>query len=157
MLNSEDIASKAQGISAAELLAKLESKNISQSTKLILVGLMICAIMNQMKLSDFAALFDKIFPQPVPGDRRKDDLREQTKLFVETYRIDEIKGTTLKEFPTKLKLSKSNANKKIRALWQHLGLENREQLMFVAGWTRIISPNLECLKIEEKMSNLHQT
>ena len=157
MLNNEDIASKARGISATKLLQMLNSKNISEGTKLILLGLMISEIIDKMKPLDFGVLFDKVLSQLTTCDRKNDNLHEETKSFVEKYKIKEnewllvaeiFKGTALKEFPEKLKISKSNANKKIRALWQRLGLENREQLMFVAGWKRIISPDLACLSAE---------
>ena len=51
-----------------------------------------------------------------------------------------LEGCALKHFPSRLGMSSSAANKRIRQLWQRLGLSNREQLLFVFGWMRLVSP-----------------
>lgn len=156
-----------QRISVAELLRKLQSDNIDKTTKLILFVLMISEILDKMTLSDFSALFDRIFSQPpfLTGEIQS-DLIQQRESFVKKYKIVErdkliitkiIEGKALKEFKEELNISQSNANKKIRALWQRLGLENREQLIFIAGWMRLISPDLPCLIGADKVTNLSKT
>lgn len=82
------------------------------------------------------------------------NIQKQKEAFIDKYRItrmDElllskiIDGVPLKCFKDEMNISASNANKKIRRLWQRLGLENREQLLFVSGWMRLINFKTECL------------
>jgi len=95
--------------------------------------------------------------QPFPsiiGDSNKDVFMEQQEAFINRYQITKmdkllitkiVEGVPLKRFDDEIGISNSNANKKIRRLWHRLGLENREQLIFVAGWMRLISFELQCL------------
>jgi hypothetical protein len=156
------MVSMSRRISAVELLRKLKSDNIDKTTKIILLGLAVSEMLDKMKLSDFAALFDKAFSKPTIVDHKGDLHRECTEVLITKYKIREsdkllieklVEGISLKEFEKELNISQSNANKKIRALWQRLGLKNREQLIFIAGWMRLISPDLACLK-EEEVTNL---
>lgn len=160
LLNNKDMVSMLRGMSAAELLRKLQSGKIDKTAKFILLGLMISEMLDKMNLSDFAGLFDKAFSQP-PGSIKEVDsnLSKHRESFTQKYKIRErdkliitkiIEGIPLKKFKDELGISQSNANKKIRALWQRLGLKNREQLIFVAGWMRLISTDLACLDTERK-------
>ena len=164
ILNNKNIASKARGISAVELLKKLESENIPDSAKIILLGLLFSAIMGKMKLSDFAALFDRMFSQPpdlIGG--LEVDLSERGKAFLKEHKIAEkdmrivakvILGVPLREFPNQLGISSSTVNKRIRQLCERLGLRNREQLIYVFGYLHLISLDLKCLRAGEKVTNL---
>ena len=123
MLDNEDIASKAGGISATELLQKLGSKNISDSAKFLLLGLLISVSMNKMRLSDLATLFDKLFSQPSGlSGGMEFDLSERGQKFLKEYKIAEkdilivakiISGVPLREFPNQLGISSSTVNKRI--------------------------------------------
>lgn len=163
VLSDKDMVSMSRRISTTDLLRKLKSDDIDKTSKLIFLVLVISQVLDKMRLSDFAAMFDKAFSQPTIVDQKRDLSREQTELFINKYKIREsdkqliakiIEGISLKEFKKELNISQSNANKKIRALWQRLGLENREQLIFIAGWMRLISPNLSCLNRDEGGTNL---
>jgi len=162
-MSNTGLVSMSQRVSAAELLRKLQSGKVDKATKLILLGLAISEILNKMTLPDFAAALDKVFSQPTSGRQKKGHPREHTESFITKYKIREsekflmakiIEGIPLKQFREVMGISPSNANKKIRALWQRLGLENREQLIFVAGWMRLISPKIACLNSKEEMPNL---
>ncbi len=123
MLTDEDIASKARGISAAALLQKLGSKNIPDSAKIILLGLLICVSMNKMRLSDLATLFDKLFSQPSGLIEGVDfDLSERGQKFLNEHKIAEkdmrivakiISGVSLCGFKEQMGLSSSTVNKRI--------------------------------------------
>jgi len=96
-------------------------------------------------------------------DSKKDVFMEHQEAFINRYRITKmdklliakiVEGVSLKQFDDAIGISGSNANKKIRRLWHRLGLENREQLIFVAGWMRLISFELQCFQYESQITNL---
>ena len=155
ILNNEDITSRARDITVAEMLERLKSAGVDETTKMFLV-LGFLGILRQTSLSDLASLFDITFSQPKKC-ANKDDLYRDRDSFATKYKIQErdrllvakiIEGVPLKKFKDEINISSSNANKRIRALWQKLGLENREQLIFVFGRMRLIDMDLECLHIE---------
>jgi hypothetical protein len=122
-LDNEDTASKAGGISATELLQKLGSKNISDSAKFLLLGLLISVSMNKMRLSDLATLFDKLFLSTLWFNRGgvDFDLSERGQKFLKEYKIAEkgmrivakiISGVPLREFPNQLGISSRTVNKR---------------------------------------------
>jgi DNA-binding CsgD family transcriptional regulator len=164
ILSDKDTVAISRRISAVELLRKLKSDDIDQTSKLILFSLLISEVLDKMKLSDFAALFDKAFSQPLGASGKVDfDLREQGKTFLKENRIAEkdirivekiISGVPLREFRNQLEISSSTGNKRIRRLCERLGLRNREQLIFVFGYLHLISLDLNCLRTEEKVTNL---
>ncbi|MFC1814052.1 hypothetical protein ACFL03_15315 [Thermodesulfobacteriota bacterium] len=123
----------------------------------------------KLLLSDFRLLKSEgkeLRPfQSIRGDSNKDVFMEQQEAFINRYRITKmdklliakiIEGIPLKSFEDKIGISASNANKKIRRLWHRLGLKNREQLIFVAGWMRLISFELQCLQCERPNNKFGQ-
>jgi len=155
ILNNEDIASRARDISVAEMLERLKFAGVDETTKMFLV-LGLLGILKQTSLSDLDSLFDIAFSKPTTW-ANKDDLHSERDSFLAKYKIQErdkllvakiIEGVPLKQFKDEINISSSNANKRIRALWKKLGLENREQLIFVFGRKRLIHMDLECLHIE---------
>lgn len=147
IVNNSVITSNLENISLAEILEKLQSGDFSRIAKLIFIGLAISEIIETINFSDFEIFLDKT----------KKSLQDQKDYFIRRYKITEtdillitkiVEGVRLKQFKDEINISHSTANKKIRKLWKRLGLENREQLIFVAGWLRLISPEFECLKTE---------
>jgi len=158
MLKNEKIASKARGISAAELLEKLSQVNTSEIADLFHLALML-QMFSQAGLLDIAEVFKKGLSQNSSGHREKHHMYKRGEFFAKRYRIGDrekqiitkmIEGKAMKEFKRELNMSESNANKKIRALWKRLGLENRMQLVFVAGWMRLVKFDLGCLESGRK-------
>jgi DNA-binding CsgD family transcriptional regulator len=93
--------------------------------------------------------------QSIRNDDNKDVIIQQQEAFINKYRITRmdklliskiVEGVPLKCFDEEIGISESNANKKIRRLWHRLGLENREQLVFIAGWMRLINFEFDCLR-----------
>ena len=157
ILKNEEIASMARDISVAEMLEKLNSEDVNETTKLILFVLGISEILAKSSLSDFRSLFEKAF-SAFTMDEGEGFLRKQRDLFIAKYKIKEkdielitniCKGVLLKQYEAEMKISSSNANKKIRAIIKRLELENREQLVFAAGWLHLITLDLACLNIKK--------
>ena len=155
ILKNEDIASRVRDISVAEMLERLKSAGVDETTKMFLV-LGLLGILGQTSLLDLTSLFD-IASSKLTKCGNKDDLHRDRDSFAKKYKIQErdkllvakiIEGVPLKQFKDEINISSSNANKRIRALWQKLGLENREQLIYVFGRKRLIDMDLECLHIE---------
>ena len=147
-------------ISAKQLLRKIESEKIEDWAKPILLGLLISETLKKMNLSDFSGLFANVLSEKkIPQNEEKRHREGSNESFIERFKITDrdrmliskvIEGITLKEFKEEAGISASNANKRIRALWERLGLENREQLIFVAGWMRLIETDLRCLGVKEQ-------
>ena len=158
MLDNEDIASKVRGISATTLLQKLDSKNISEGKKRILLVLF-DRIIDKMKLPDIVTLFEKLLSQQAGATGGADsDLVNQGKSVAEKLNISEkdlrivtkiIEGVPLRAFPGQMELSSSTVNKRIMRLCERLGLRNREQLIYVLAYLHLISLDLKCLRTEE--------
>jgi len=92
-------------------------------------------------------------------DNNREAFEKEKDALINRYLITEmdklllskiIEGVPLKYFKDEMGISDSNANKKIRRLWQRLELKNREQLIFVAGWMLLISFELECIKLGKR-------
>ncbi len=86
--------------------------------------------------------------------KQRIEIETERREFLTQYRIEEehreivtaiVRGTTLENLRDEVGVPGSTANKILRRLWERLGLENREELIFVFGWLRLISPDLECI------------
>jgi hypothetical protein len=140
----------------AELLEKLQSDDFNQTVKLLILGLAISEILNE--IVDFKALVDKPHSSlPAIGDNMKDIFQNQKEAFLNKYQIkkeDEVllaevlKGTPLKLFEDEVKIHPCTA-KKIRRLWERMGLKNRAQLLYVAGRIKLLPYEPECLRFPE--------
>jgi hypothetical protein len=157
ILNNEDIASRVRDISVAEMLEKLNSEDVEETTKLILFVLGISEILAKSSLLDFRSLFDKAF-SAFTMDEGEGFIRKQREMFIARYKIKEkdielitniCKGIAFKQFEDTMKISPSNANKKLRTLLKRLELKHREELAFAAGWFRLFQPDLPCLKLKK--------
>ena len=147
-------------ISAKQLLRKIESEKIEDWAKPILLGLLISETVKKMNLSDFSTLFAKVLSEKkIPQNEEKRHREASNESFIERFKITDrdrlliskvIEGIPLKQFKDETGISASNANKRIRALWERLGLENRAQLIFAAGWMRLIETDLSCLGVKEQ-------
>jgi DNA-binding CsgD family transcriptional regulator len=159
LIDNDVIMLNLKDITLTELLEKVLSGDFNQTVKLLLLLLSISQIKNELKVINIEAMMDKLLSsQAIKIDYVRDTLQEQIDVFNSKFHIKEnekhilmkvIQGVPLKCFKDETGISGSSANKKIRRLWKRLGLENREQLIFVAGWMRLISPELECLQCEE--------
>jgi len=158
ILDSEDVASKGGGISATTLLQKLDSKNISEGKKRILLVLF-DRIIDKMKLPEIVTLFEKLLSQQAGATGGVDpDLVAQGNSVVEKLNISEqdirivakiILGMPLRESQNQLELAPSTVNKRIMRLCERLGLRNREQLIYVLAYLHLISLDLKCLRTGE--------
>lgn len=163
LIHNDEILANFHHISLAELLKRLESEDFSFTAKLTILGLAVSEILRQSAISDFQAFFSKSSsPLIKPRDVTPKPISDQRSQFIRKYRIKRtemmllkhvIEGFTLKKAKEMLGISSSTANKKIRNLWLKLGLKNREQLIFVAGWMRLFSFDLECLEADEEGHN----
>jgi DNA-binding NarL/FixJ family response regulator len=156
ILNNEEIASRAREISVAEMLEKVNSADVDETTKLIFFVLGISEILAKSSLLDLKSFFEKAF-SAFTMDEGEGFLSRQRDMFVAKYKIKErdmqlitniCKGYSFKEFPDVMGISSSNANKKLRALIKRLEIEHREELAFTAGWFRLIPLDLPCLNIK---------
>ncbi len=143
-----------QDLSVGELLQRLESDDFNNTLKLVLLALVVSELLTKIGNTNFRSLHDEFsvightegsFEKQKESFINKFNITEKDKLLLEKI----LEGIPLKCFKEEVDMSPSNANKKIRRLWQRLGLENRQQMIFVAGWMRLVSPELECLKSEE--------
>ena len=156
LINDTAITSNLRNISVAELLEKLRSDNFNQTVKLLILGLAISQILN--KFVDFESLLLKPHSPSIKGDIMKDIFQKQKEAFINKYQIkkeDEVllaeilKGTPLKLFEDEININHSTANKKIRRLWERLGLKNRAQLLYVAGRMKLVCYEPECIRSPE--------
>lgn len=154
ILDNKEIPS-VLNLSLTELLKKLQSENFNQTVKILILGLAISEILEEVKKSELKTLLDKISPSQNIKDKTEKFLQEQREYFIEKFKITDydvllikkiVEKLPLKLFKDELGISPSKAFKDIKRLWKKLGLVNREQLIFVAGWMRLISPQLKCLK-----------
>ena len=157
VISNTSITSNLRNTSVAELLEKLQSDDFNQTVKLLILGLAISEILN--KFVDFETLVDKPHSSlPVTRDIMKDIFQKQKEAFLKKYQINQedeillaeiIKGPPLKLFEDEVNINHSTANKKIRRLWERLGLENRAQLLYVAGRIKLLPYEPECLRFPE--------
>ncbi len=148
-------------ISVAELLTKLQSDDFNKLATYFILGLALSKLFEETKVVNFEVLTDKLRSSPqIRKDKKEDVLQEDKEVFIKRFKITEedkvlltkiLEGVPLKLFEDETGICQSTANKKIRRLWGKLGLESREQLIFTAGWMRIISPELECLNSDEAL------
>ena len=152
--DGQPITSTLRDMSISELLEGLKSANLHEIAKPIFILAAASAMLDEIKNSDSSLLLKKLYSFPdiqkaIGGKREsfivKNRISEQDLLLL-TKIVD---GIPLKCFEEEASLSPSTANKKIRRLTHRLGLKKRTQLIFVAGWMRLISPELECLKPDE--------
>jgi DNA-binding NarL/FixJ family response regulator len=157
ILNNEDIASMARDISVAEMLEKLKSAGVDETTKLVLISLGVCTILDKSSLLDLKSLFERAF-SAFTMDNGEGFLRKQRDLFVARYNLQEkdiqlitniCKGYSFKQIEGVMGISQSNANKKLRTIIKRLELTDREQLTFAAGWFRLFQLDLPCLKLKK--------
>jgi DNA-binding NarL/FixJ family response regulator len=157
ILNNEGIASRAKNISVAEMLEKLKSADVDETTKLFLIAFGSFAILDKSSLLDFSLLFKKAF-SAFTMDEGEGFLSKQRDLFVARYNIKEkdielitniCKGYSFKQIEDVMGISQSNANKKLRAIIKRLELTDREQLTFAAGWFRLFQLDFPCLKLKK--------
>jgi DNA-binding CsgD family transcriptional regulator len=162
IINNEDSASALRNVSAVDLLRESESKDIVKTANLFLLGFLTSEIVRRMKPWDLPPMTEGA-PPSISKGKGSQVLLRQREALLKKYGISDkeksliknlCKGLPLKNFQDVMNISPSNANKMTRALTRRLGLENREQLVFVAGWTRLISLKLPCLDIADEITNL---
>lgn len=84
--------------------------------------------------------------------KEKNEFRRQFNIIPDDKKIisEILNGTALKNFNKPCGLNQSRANNVIREIREKLDLKNREQLVFVFGWMRLIDPDYSCLRKQEK-------
>jgi hypothetical protein len=151
VLKDSALADFIQNISVGELLEVSDSD--FKVTAITLIGIMIAELFSEMG----APGSDWVLRQTRRTGRSQVFFEQQKESFINKFKITEkdellltkvLEDVPLKRFPEEAGISSSSANKSIRRLWERLGLDCREQLLFVAGWMRLLSPGYECLKHE---------